>query len=154
MTKPISVQHPSVIHGGLLDHARTVEVLRAAISLDANGQIVGIDEAATRLLGSQPPHIRILSEVAAERQRQIDIEGWSEQHDDAHDSRELFAAGAAYLNPQNQTRKLPPKIWPWEAMWWKAKGYRRNFVRGMALLVAGVERDRRRFPKSASAPEI
>ena len=36
---------------------------------------------------------RALDDVAAERQRQIESEGWSEAHDDEHDDRSLAAAG-------------------------------------------------------------
>lgn len=34
--------------------------------------------------------------IAAERQRQIEVEGWTSQHDDAHSAGDLALAGAQY----------------------------------------------------------
>lgn len=151
MTVHAPLPKTASIHGGLLDHARTVEILQASIRIGSDGQLTGFDEAAARIIGLQPPHVQILSEVAAERERQIAVEGWSRAHDDEHDRHELFAAAFAYINPKNQSRKHPPKGWPWERRWWKPKGFQRNFVRGMALWVAAVEGDMRRFAKARQA---
>lgn len=128
----------SPVYSGLLTEAQVVEILRQHVGIE-HGAVVGLEEAASALTACQPPHITILAEVAAERQRQIAVEGWTSDHDDRSDHRELVAAGLAYLDPKNQSRKRPPKGWPWERQWWKAKGYRRNFIRGMALLVANIE---------------
>jgi|UPI0008377439 hypothetical protein len=127
---------------GLRSEREILAILQAHIGSE-NGAVVGLEAAVHALVAEQPPHVLILSEVAAERQRQIDVEGWSAAHDDRYAHPELVAAGLAYLNPKNQTRKRPPHGWPWDRVWWKPKGYRRNFIRGMALLVANIEQRRR-----------
>lgn len=127
---------------GLRSEAEILAVLRAHIGIE-DGAVVGLDEAARALVAEQPPHILILAEVAAERQRQLDVEGWTTAHDDRYAHPELVAAGLSYLDPKNQTRTRPPHAWPWDREWWKPKGYRRNFIRGMALLVANMEQRRR-----------
>lgn len=86
--------------------------------------------------------------VLAERQRQIDVEGWSHYHDDRHDSGDLASAGACYascagVSPDDNAK--PPGDWPWEADWWKPTGFRRDLVKGAALIIAEGERfDRNR----------
>lgn len=127
---------------GLRSEAEILAVMQAHIGVE-NGVVVGLEAAARALVAEQPPHVLILAEVAAERQRQIDIEGWTTEHDDRYQHPELVAAGLSYLDPKNQTRTRPPHAWPWDREWWKPKGYRRNFIRGMALLVANIEQRRR-----------
>lgn len=47
-----------------------------------------------------------LEDVAAERRRQIGVEGWSEEHDDTHSNREMAIAAACYASapPDDQGR--------------------------------------------------
>ena len=67
-----------------------------------------------------------LADIAAERQRQIDAEGWSTDHDDAHADGQLAIAGAAYAFYGGAGDKVrafypagqPPLMWPWSASWW------------------------------------
>lgn len=74
-----------------------------------------------------------LSDIAAERQRQIDAEGWTPAHDDAHDYGELARAAACYaVGLKND--------WPWSDSWWKPKDRRTDLVRAGALIVAEIER--------------
>lgn len=40
-----------------------------------------------------------LAEIATERSRQIDAEGWTPEHDDHHNKGELALAGALYASP-------------------------------------------------------
>jgi hypothetical protein len=42
---------------------------------------------------------RATQDVLAERRRQIEVEGWTPEHDDAHDSGELGLAAALYAIP-------------------------------------------------------
>ena len=90
-------------------------------------------------------------DVAAERRRQVEAEGWTPEHDDEHDPGELAAAGASYalcaaddLHPLSQGdgdyRNGPPPFWPWAREWWKAGDTRRNLVKAAALLLAEIER--------------
>jgi hypothetical protein len=78
--------------------------------------------------------------VLAERFRQIDQEGWSSEHDDAHDRGELGRASGSYIINAGSQSPLVPHEWPWASEWWKPQGYRRDLVRGVALGIAEGER--------------
>lgn len=101
-----------------------------------------------------------LQDVAAERKRQIEAEGWTPKHDDKHDGGELAAAGASYalnaadqLNPysQGEANNVMPMCWPdWSIEWWKPKGPRRDLVRAAALIIAEIERIDRANAKESS----
>lgn len=88
-------------------------------------------------------------DVLAERQRQIEGEGWSYAHDDAHNEGELSRAALCYV--EDAVRKIrgpggvpayssPGLMWPWKRDWWKPQGPRRNLVKAAALLLAEIER--------------
>lgn len=106
-----------------------------------------------------------LNDIAAERARQISIEGWTPEHDDEHGKAEMATAAACYALladplrsfPVDHTRKIShyyarhddgpqpvykdvPKFWPWDAQWWKPKGQRADLVRAGALILAEIER--------------
>ena len=97
----------------------------------------------------------IIDEIAAERRRQIEVEGWDIEHDDSHDDGELAVAAACYaLGERNQiigpARRVAPVLWPWSSRWWKPKDRRRDCIRAAALLVAEIERlDRLAAPEQA-----
>lgn len=86
----------------------------------------------------------VIEEIAAERRRQVEAEGWSTKHDDEHGNGELAAAGAAYaFSASTEGRYLaadPLGFWPWDKSWWKPKGARRDLIRAAALIVAEIER--------------
>jgi len=95
-----------------------------------------------------------VARIAAERARQISVEGWSAAHDDGHDAEELARAAACYAVGEN----LPiyrgtlngvgfedsPRVrylWPWEEEWWKlAKDPVRNLEKAGALIAAEIDR--------------
>ena len=81
-------------------------------------------------------------DVLAERQRQIEVEGWTPEHDDEHNRGEMaIAAGCYALHAGGAALySSPPVIWPWNAAWWKPKGKRRDLVRAAALILAEIER--------------
>lgn len=87
-----------------------------------------------------------IESIAAERQRQIEIEGWSPEHDDEHDAGEMAAAAAAYTFSgylSSNTRVYPADplgFWPWDVSWWKPKGAREDLVRAGALIAAEIDR--------------
>ncbi len=101
-------------------------------------------------------HIRVpispfMLAVMAERRRQVEVEGWTAEHDDRHDAGELADAGACYAQcagvnaAENST---PPTSWPWEPEWWKPSGFRRDLVKAGALVVAeGEKHDRQKRRK-------
>lgn len=99
----------------------------------------------------------IIREIAAERRRQIEGEGWSPEHDDEHaadghdNGPSLPQAAACYAAHAGGRRefvhakgrladRVQPRGWPWDVDWWKPKDARRNLIRAAALLVAEIER--------------
>lgn len=86
-----------------------------------------------------------LGDVAKERQRQIDAEGWSLEHDDSHDAGQLaVAAGcyalASFLNSPSSLEQIFKRYWPWDRQWWKPESARHDLIRAGALIVAEIER--------------
>ena len=91
-----------------------------------------------------------ITEIAAERDRQVTQEGWTPEHDDGHENGEMAAAAACYAigskietterGRNSVTRLVSRQIWPWGDEWWKPKTRRRNLIRAAALLVAEIER--------------
>ena len=101
----------------------------------------------------------VIDEIAAERKRQIEKEGWSLRHDDEHDGGQMAAAAACYaLHSAGRLRGITvdddgeqiPSCWPWSAFWWKPHSPRRDLVRAGALIIAEIERlDRAEAAKAA-----
>jgi len=86
-------------------------------------------------------------DVLAERRRQMEVEGWTPAHDDAHRQGELARAAATYAlastnypEPPSVINKYVREHWPWALRWWKPKGRRRDLVRAGALILAEIER--------------
>lgn len=77
--------------------------------------------------------------IAAERRRQIDVEGWTAEHDRQHTVLELSVAAAAYVMAKGPDAEMP-QGWPWDAKWWKPKDRERNLVRAGALYLAAADR--------------
>jgi hypothetical protein len=95
----------------------------------------------------------ICAEVAAERRRQVESEGWSAKHDDGQPRGSLAKAAACYAAHAGAYESLQPDVnlvaylsadvplrWPWSHRWWKPKNPRRDLVRAAALIVAEIER--------------
>jgi len=85
---------------------------------------------------------KALDDVTAERKRQIEVEGWTPEHDDAHDLGQIAVAAACYamFSDASPNAVHPPMYWPWDPCWWKPKDYRCNLVRAAALILAEIER--------------
>jgi hypothetical protein len=109
-------------------------------------------------------HIRrplspFMQAVVAERFRQVEMEGFSTEHDDKHARGVLASAGAVYaLNGRvahvddpggrGATSVGPMAFWPWDSEWWKPQDHRRNLVKAAALILAEGERfDRQRLQR-------
>lgn len=91
--------------------------------------------------------ITVIEEIATERRRQMDAEGWTLEHDDRHAEYELSRAAAMYARHAANNHASPyyaimgaPEAWPWEYAWWKPKDPRRDLIRAAALIVAEIER--------------
>ncbi|SUC86034.1 hypothetical protein [Pseudomonas aeruginosa] len=85
-------------------------------------------------------------DVQAERKRQIEAEGWTPEHDDAHSHGEMARAAACYAlagssAPNDGTAALLVSLaWPWDEQWWKPSTARRDMVKACALGLAEIER--------------
>jgi hypothetical protein len=81
--------------------------------------------------------------IAAERQRQIEGEGWTLEHDDIHDSGELVAASISYarLALGDDPDTVLEFTWPWGREWFKpSPNAIRNLVKAGALIAAEIDR--------------
>jgi hypothetical protein len=104
--------------------------------------------------------------IAAERQRQVEEEGWTSQHDDQHDGYELNRAAMCYMTAAVADRApqsiLPPFDWPWEPSQWKPVATSGgpeglpsltnsdrigNLVKAAALIAAEIDRLQRALSK-------
>mgnify|MGYP000991125149 CR=1 FL=1 len=99
--------------------------------------------------------------IIAERQRQIDKEGWTSEHDAKHAPDDLAVAGACYAlpvalrgstivledEPSVSERGYPrrvsvPSYWRWWGKWWKPTPHDRvrELVKAGALIAAEIDR--------------
>lgn len=90
--------------------------------------------------------------IAEERQRQIEKEGWTAEHDKQHDDEELVDAAVCYLlqspdmqiNVQTESVIVEAKkaIWPWSIKWWKPSPQNRikELVKAGALIAAQIDK--------------
>ncbi|WP_063888222.1 hypothetical protein [Burkholderia ubonensis] len=79
-------------------------------------------------------------DVLAERRQQVETEGWTSEHDDAHASGELAMAGACYATTAVLGNVSAPMGWPWSDAWFKPTTPRRNLIKAAALIIAEIER--------------
>lgn len=141
----------------------TEEAQEAAIEIIAQtregagkSNVSGLPDIEAALYGYPNPGTesdadRVLSDIATERRRQVVVEGWTPEHDDAHSKGELIRAARAYATSaasdtaQEVAKRLAvqgmaPVGWPWSPDWFKPKNPRRDLVRAAALIVAEIER--------------
>lgn len=85
--------------------------------------------------------------AAQERLRQINVEGWTAEHDDQHIAGEMAQAAACYaMNTINLSKahkeSILDLIWPpaWEIIWWKPRSRLLDLRRAVALLAAEIDR--------------
>lgn len=81
-----------------------------------------------------------LSDIIAERQRQQSAEGWTPEHDDKYQLRELTWAAMSYAGNSISPYAHAPFAWPWQHVWWKPTNPRRDLVKAAALIAAEIER--------------
>lgn len=82
--------------------------------------------------------------IFLERQRQLQEEGWSKEHDSKYQNQELAAAAAAYATPETLRSYGPdglPPTWPWAEEWWKPEPQDRirELVKAGALIAAQID---------------
>lgn len=100
--------------------------------------------------------------IAEERQRQIEIEGWTPEHDDQYTDGQLAEAASCYAAFANSISVGPDEIaifrgsvsydffagitrdhrWPWDDMWWKPSPNDRirELQKAGALIAAEIDR--------------
>lgn len=86
--------------------------------------------------------------ITAERQRQIDVEGYTAEHDHGHFvGTPLLAAARGYLAvPGTVDRPIDPAVspagWPWAGRYWKPSPNDRvrELVKAGALIAAEIDR--------------
>ncbi|MFU6321699.1 hypothetical protein ACM8AQ_09495 [Pseudomonas aeruginosa] len=111
------------------------------IDWDAENELAELLAAAP---GKEVP--QAWHDVQAERRRQIEAEGWTPEHDDAHSHGQMARAAACYAlagssAPSDGTAALLVSLaWPWDEQWWKPSTARRDMVKACALGLAEIER--------------
>lgn len=88
-----------------------------------------------------------IERIAAERTRQVEVEGWDAEHDRGH-ALELVKAATSYLhdvirqyeNPYQapETRRRS-RLWPWAARFWKPGTVARDLEKAGALVAAALD---------------
>lgn len=118
-------------------------VLARDLEDDRDRLIEALSDAET------PANARVgIKAIAAERQRQVDKEGWTPAHDADHNECELAFAGAVYAlsgaadsHLKNDARQAAIReLWPFTNHWFKATGGREDLVKAGALIAAEIDR--------------
>lgn len=87
--------------------------------------------------------------IQAERKRQIEVEGWTAEHDEMHEPGELENAAYCYFKANGPdedpdgTGQPMGTWWPWDISWWKPKDRLSNLIRAGALYQAAADRAER-----------
>lgn len=99
-------------------------------------------EALAGSLAQQSTLSQAITDVIAERQRQVNVEGWTHLNDDAYYENQLSQAAGSYALHafDDGQRNFVPAWWPWDESWWKPSNPRRNLVKAGALILAEIER--------------
>ncbi len=94
--------------------------------------------------------------IAEERARQINVEGWTPEHDDQHTGGQMARAAACYADvatvnvcdpecPMEDLLNTMAEFWPWDEAWMKPSSDPiRNLVKAGALIAAEIDRLQRR----------
>lgn len=87
--------------------------------------------------------------IKQERLRQIEQEGWTPEHDDAHEPGTLTVAALHYaaetVGQLTGDETTVNQAWPWDDKWWKpAKDPVRNLEKAGALIAAEIDRIKRK----------
>lgn len=88
-----------------------------------------------------------IAQIARERQRQRDVKGFDDAHDDEHTMGELARAAAVYAMPEPARGLTHIHFdFPWGLDWWKPTpdDRVRELVKAGALIVAEIERLQRK----------
>lgn len=83
--------------------------------------------------------------IRLERQRQMEVKGWTKEHDQTHDKSEILKAAVCYaleaLDKTNNDKVVIGHYWPWLNSDWKPSPEPiRNLVKAGALIAAEIDR--------------
>jgi hypothetical protein len=80
--------------------------------------------------------------IVLERQRQIEAEGWTADHDAQHIGEELAFAAICYALPQDYKTDGVHSFWPWDQELWKPSpdDRIRELTKAGALIAAEIDR--------------
>lgn len=92
-----------------------------------------------------------IERIAAERLRQIEVEGFTKDHDEEHTFGELSGAASCYARTASrqigteyyeaEVVKPPCQEWRWSSEWWKPSlDPIRNLEKAGALIAAEIDR--------------
>lgn len=109
-----------------------------AMASDLNDRASGLTQALTASVGNHSKGVYLIGQ---ERQRQIEKEGWTAEHDSQHKNGELAVAAIAYLMPE-KLREPIADIWPWDVKYFKPtpNDRERELVKAGALIAAEIDR--------------
>lgn len=96
--------------------------------------------------------------ISMERQRQVKVEKWTDEHDDQHTGGDLALAAACYATPAGErhlARDHVPAKWPWPSNAWKPSPTNRirELVKAGALIAAEIDRILRKQVRETKAAE-
>ncbi|QKC99224.1 hypothetical protein [Mesorhizobium sp. NZP2298] len=149
-----------------MDEKLDVDALAQEIRRVDGGHNLGASQLAEALMpflraslkaSQEAEVVNALSDIATERSRQVESEGWTPEHDDKHKDGEMARAAGIYAliagsnltNYRNATGGynlgtilggLMDHYWPWDKSWFKPTSRRRDLVKAGALIVAEIER--------------
>lgn len=161
LTAPLRLNDHDWSSEDVVAHRREIIALRDWVleQADFHGAItlsltIGLLDALAKRLPVATPEApeqgvesRAISDIAAERKRQIEAEGWTPEHDDLYRTREMAFAAASYA--VRDTR-----YWPWSLDWWKPTSQRRDLIKAGALIAAEIDRlDRAAAPEKEKSKE-
>jgi hypothetical protein len=129
-------------------------LLRSLVGSEINTHIEKSQICADEKSNLESPMFKSgVSLITEERQRQIEVEGWNEEHDDFQAVEELAFAAACYAIPESSRIYLKsnekPNLWLWEKEWWKPTPNDRikELVKAGALIAAEIDRLQRKLGK-------
>ena len=117
--------------------------------LSYNGELRGIAQQIREFLTAKNDEAKQSSGIeliAPERERQINVEGWSSERDDNYTNDELALAASLYAMPQRKRHlDILYCIWPWHFTWWKPSPDNRirELAKAGALIAAEIDRLKR-----------
>ncbi|WP_428719111.1 hypothetical protein [Undibacterium curvum] len=132
-----------------LDHLAKMNSISTITFDDVDGMDISKLREHLRKLRLSNLERKALSDVAEERRRQVEVEGFTHENDDKYDCCELsLAAGCYAMFTSAYPEGDPCEYWIWDKKWWKpSEDRRKNCIKAAALLIAEIERIDRTITK-------